>query len=595
MKKKPLFYILLISFWLLNVVSILGLSHYAYQRSMHLQIEALEDDLEHQLQLFETMLPLAWQQPNPTAYLQSLCQSYREETEIYLRVIMPNGEEFGELTQSESSIEALGERIEVQKALQGIEGKSQRFEPTQNQTFLHLSAPVKNGNNEVTYALRASISMKQTELVLSTLKQKLQFASLILLFFFFMISFYISNRITKPIKEMTKLARKFSANDHSSRMPPHSISEINDLAESLNHMSKTLTDNLSTLNEQRVEQQAVLSSMTEGVLAIDRKERIIHMNRAAAEILEIEPKIESKKRFMQELIRNSQLQGFVKRLLFTNKPVSKKIRFNGKANKHLHITGSRLTYPDLQDIGALLVIRDISRVIHLEKVRSDFVANVSHELKTPITSIKGFIETLSSDNFSHDEKTNEYLAIVRQQSERLQFIVDDLLTLSRLERKEGFILKKAESINEIISTAISLCQLNAKKQNIRILVECDEKLSGFINANLIEQAIVNLLTNAIKYSNSDAAIVVRAHEKESSTHIEVADEGFGIEARHHDRLFERFYRIDSGRSRHLGGTGLGLSIVKHIIQCHDGEIQLDSTPGKGSTFTLVLPNAETNN
>ena len=595
MKKKPLFYILLISFWLLNVVSILGLSHYAYQRSMHLQIEALEDNLEHQLQLFESMLPLAWQQPNPMTYLQSLCQSYREETEIYLRVIMPNGEEFGELTQSESSIEALGERIEIQRALQGIEGKSKRFEPTKNQTFLHLSAPVKNGNNEVTCALRASISMKQTELVLSALKQKLQLASLILLLFSFLISFYISNRITKPIKEMTKLARKFSANDHSSRMPPHSISEINELAESLNHMSKNLTDNVSTLNEQRVEQQAVLSSMTEGVLAIDRKERIIHMNRAAAEILEIDPKIDSKKRFMQELIRNSQLQEFVQRLLFTNKPVSKKIRFNGKANKHLHITGSRLTYPDLQDIGALLVIRDISRVIHLEKVRSDFVANVSHELKTPITSIKGFIETLSSDSFSHDEKTNEYLAIVRQQSERLQLIVDDLLTLSRLERKEGYILKKEESISEIISTAISVCQLNAKKQNIRILVECDEKLSGLINGNLIEQAIVNLLTNAIKYSNPETTIVIRAHEKESSLHIEVADEGFGIESRHHDRLFERFYRIDSGRSRHLGGTGLGLSIVKHIIQNHDGEIQLDSTPGKGSTFTLSIPNEETEN
>jgi two-component system phosphate regulon sensor histidine kinase PhoR len=239
------------------------------------------------------------------------------------------------------------------------------------------------------------------------------------------------------------------------------------------------------------------------------------------------------------------------------------------------------------------VIRDISRVHHLEKVRSDFVANVSHELKTPITSIKGFIETLSSDSFSHDEKTHEYLAIVRQQSERLQFIVDDLLTLSRLERKEGYIMKKTASIYEVILTAISLCQLNAKKQNIYIQTECDEKLSGFINANLIEQALVNLLSNAIKYSDPDTTIVVRAHEKESSIHIEVADQGFGIEARHHDRLFERFYRIDAGRSRHMGGTGLGLSIVKHIIQNHKGTIQLDSVPGKGSTFTIMLPNAET--
>ena len=176
--------------------------------------------------------------------------------------------------------------------------------------------------------------------------------------------------------------------------------------------------------------------------------------------------------------------------------------------------------------------------------------------------------------FQHDEKTNEYLNIVRQQSERLQFIVDDLLTLSRLERKDGHILKKEESINcRYHFNSNFTLPIECKKKNIQILVECDEKLSWFINGNLIEQAIVNLLTNAIKYSNPETTIVVRAHEKESSLHIEVADEGFGIESRHHDRLFERFYRIDSGRSRHLGGTGLGLSIVKHIIQNHDGEIQ----------------------
>ena len=452
--------------------------------------------------------------------------------------------------------------------------------------LLHLSIPLRNKSNEITSVLRASASLKEMESTLSDFKESLYLTCSLLLFISFILSYFICTRITKPIKELVHIARKISGKNYESRVPLQPIKEMNELAESLNHISETLTDNLSTLNEQEAEQKAVLSSMNEGILAIDRKERIVHMNKAAYAILEIDPNMSIHRRLMQEIIRNSQVQEFAKRLLLTNNTISKQIKYLGNTEKYLQINGSQLTYPDKEDIGALIVIRDVSNVRYLEKIRSDFVSNVSHELKTPITSIRGFVETLSSENFKHDEKTREYLNIIHQQSQRLQTIVDDLLTLSRLERKDGHVVKKENSIADTISTAISICQLDADKNNIQIAWKCEDNLTALINRNLIEQALVNVINNAIKYSDPNKKISINAFKQDSEIQIEIADEGFGIELKHHDRLFERFYRIDSARSRNMGGTGLGLSIVKHIIQNHNGKIEFKSTPGEGSTFKI---------
>jgi two-component system phosphate regulon sensor histidine kinase PhoR len=221
-------------------------------------------------------------------------------------------------------------------------------------------------------------------------------------------------------------------------------------------------------------------------------------------------------------------------------------------------------------------------------VRADFVANVSHELKTPITSIQGFIETLLSDDWAHEPDARRFLEIISQQTDRLNAIIDDLLTLSRLEQKQQHMPLAETRLAPILSNAINLCQIQAQKKQITISTHGARDLSIPANAPLLEQAILNLLANAIHYSDPEKNIQIWVKEERGTVAISIIDQGVGIDPSHLDRLFERFYRVDTARSRSLGGTGLGLSIVKHIVQAHNGTVEVESSLGKGSTFTIRL-------
>lgn len=352
-------------------------------------------------------------------------------------------------------------------------------------------------------------------------------------------------------------------------------------------MSDQLSNTLASLSEQRNEQQAVLASMDEAVLAIDKRERIIHMNRVGGEILGANHKT-TKRALIEQVVPFANLQEFIKSVLSSPEPLSRDITLTGKTEMQVQANGRALLDAENNSIGALIVLRDVTQLRHLETVRADFLANVSHELKTPITSIKGFVETLLSDDWNHEPDIIRFLEIINQQSGRLNAIIDDLLTLSRLEQKDGHVMAEPTQLHATIETAIHLCQLQAGKK-IRIDCVCPEDLEISVNGPLIEQALVNLIVNAIKYSEEDKKILVLAEQVENSVTIYVKDEGFGIEQKHQDRLFERFYRVDTARSRKLGGTGLGLSIVKHIVQVHEGTIRVESKPGSGSTFIITLP------
>jgi two-component system phosphate regulon sensor histidine kinase PhoR len=237
------------------------------------------------------------------------------------------------------------------------------------------------------------------------------------------------------------------------------------------------------------------------------------------------------------------------------------------------------------------VLHDITRTRQLEEVRRDFVANVSHELKTPVTSIKGFVETLLEGALDEPEQIRRFLEIISRHSDRLNAIIEDLLSLSRLEedsekRKLSF---ETTGIRVTLVSAIELSKLKADQKHIAVELDCTKDLTAKINAALIEQAALNLIDNAIKYSQDHSKVKVRAMKTESEVLIQVSDEGCGIPTDHQERIFERFYVVDKGRSRKLGGTGLGLSIVKHIADVHGGYVKVESVIGKGSTFTIHLP------
>jgi len=237
------------------------------------------------------------------------------------------------------------------------------------------------------------------------------------------------------------------------------------------------------------------------------------------------------------------------------------------------------------------VLHDVTRLRKLERIRSDFVANVSHELKTPITSIKGFVETLLDGAMHQPEDTERFLRIVAAQSDRLNEIIEDLLTLSRLEQdtqRAGISLQRGR-IRDVLEAAVGVCELKASEKNVAVKLTCDAELRAEINAAMLEQAVVNLISNAVKYSPEGAAVLLEATADLSELVIRVRDHGCGIGLEHLPRLFERFYRVDKARSRKLGGTGLGLAIVKHIAQAHGGRAAVDSTPNEGSAFSLHLP------
>ena len=233
----------------------------------------------------------------------------------------------------------------------------------------------------------------------------------------------------------------------------------------------------------------------------------------------------------------------------------------------------------------------MTRIHRLEGVRRDFVANVSHELKTPVTSIKGFVEALIDTGLDDADRTHRYLGIVAKHADRLNAIIDDLLILSRLEEdvdNREITFEKA-SLCEIAQSSIELSALKAADKSVRVRLVCEQDVYANVNTPLLEQAIVNLIDNAIKYSNPDSEVTVHVEQMDQKALIEVVDNGCGIPDAHQERLFERFYVVDKGRSRKLGGTGLGLAIVKHIVQVHNGQVAVRSQVGSGSTFTIYLP------
>ncbi len=233
----------------------------------------------------------------------------------------------------------------------------------------------------------------------------------------------------------------------------------------------------------------------------------------------------------------------------------------------------------------------MTRLQRLENIRRDFVANVSHELKTPITAIKGSVETLLGGAVEDEENAQRFLEIIARQSDRLNAIIEDLLALSRIEQgeeQEGLVRTKTQ-LRSVFLNTLQACQLKAQEKQVVLEMDCPDDIEIMINAPLLEQALVNLIDNAIKYSSQNDRVLFTAEQTDASVVIKVRDWGSGISQEHLPRLFERFYRVDKARSRKLGGTGLGLAIVKHIVQSHNGHIAVESSLGQGSTFTIQLP------
>ncbi|MGC3969966.1 MAG: ATP-binding protein [Pirellulales bacterium] len=279
----------------------------------------------------------------------------------------------------------------------------------------------------------------------------------------------------------------------------------------------------------------------------------------------------------------------VDQLLATKKPQEQDIVFRQADERVLQIRGTLLADAHGLGFGAVFVLNDVSRLRRLENMRRDFAANVSHELKTPITSIKGFVETILDG--ATPEDTERFMRIIARQADRLDAIIDDLLSLSRIEKEAeaSDIMLTPTRLKEILAGAVHDCHLKADERGVTFDMDCSDEAKARVNALLLQQAVRNLLENAVKYSDAGGVVQLRVETLPEEVRISVSDRGCGIAPEHHARLFERFYRVDKARSRKLGGTGLGLAIVKHIVLAHRGRVTVESALGKGSKFTIHLP------
>ncbi|MCE9632048.1 MAG: HAMP domain-containing protein [Planctomycetia bacterium] len=406
--------------------------------------------------------------------------------------------------------------------------------------------------------------------------------------------YVLARRVARPVEELSDATARMAAGDISGPIPTADVAEIADLSAALTRLREQLVERGLTIGRQGTQQEAVLGSMIEGVLAIDARQRIVGINRAAADLLAVEIE-HAVRRPLQEVIRNPDLRRFALKAIDCRDPVEDDLVLGGARDRTIRLRGTALR--DVSgDGGAVIVLNDVTDVQRLENVRRDFVANVSHELKTPIASIKGFVETLLDGAMDDPADTRRFLGIVARQADRLAAIIEDLLALSRIEQSEGAgnLPVETVAVAGVLAAAVGDCGPRAVERGVALEISCPDELTAAVNAPLLEQAVINLIDNAIKYTASGKSVWLSAVAEEAevgagSLVIRVRDEGCGIAAEHLPRLFERFYRVDKARSRNLGGTGLGLSIVKHIVQAHGGAVAVESELGVGTTFTIRMP------
>jgi two-component system phosphate regulon sensor histidine kinase PhoR len=377
------------------------------------------------------------------------------------------------------------------------------------------------------------------------------------------------------------------------RFPVGESGEFAVLADALGEATEQSASRIRDLQTEQRYWEALFSTMRDGVMSIDAAARIVSINRAAAELLGLTAHSELVGRSLYAVLRNAELNAYVRDLLSDDGVVTANVTAGGvdSIERVLQVSGVRFHITTDADPGGLIVLRDVTRLQRLETLRTDFVANVSHELKTPLAALQGSLETLTDCIENDPAGASRFLAMLERQSHRMHAIIDDLLTLSRLEDEDAGVPGDAPTPGDLKTTierAIAMCRPRIDARELT--VDCDvAPLSLVARHRLLEQVYVNLVDNAAKYSPEHGTITIRADVSGDHVTVSVADEGVGIPRQHHERVFERFYRVDKSRDRQTGGTGLGLSIVKHIVRLHGGTVQLDTARSVGCCILVRLP------
>jgi len=591
-KRSTLLWQLYGSALVMILLSVGSVAFLAFEVFRHVQFRSTEDQLKNQALLVESVTGDKLSAKD-SAWIDGLCKRAGEKSSVRITVMLPSGEVLGD---SAESLERMPERArdrtdrpEIKAAATGEVGVALRRSVALDRTLMYVAVPVIR-NSQVVGMVRTATTVPEPGQMLPGAYSWVGLTLVAIALISALWTLRTSRKISKPIAGLREAVARFAGGDLHYRSDVAGAYELAQLALGLNNMALQLHEKLAKITRQRNELEALLSAMMEAVLVLDTRERLVRVNKSAEVLFGLHDGKLMGRNFL-EVIRHTDLHEFVKKALASESPVESEIRLLGDPDRILRGHGTTLIDAEGHRVGALVVLHDITRIKRLEQIRKDFVANVSHELRTPITSIKGYLETLKEGAIDDPENALRFLDTIIKHTDRLSLIIDDLLSLSRLEKEvdRGDVKLADGSVCAVLEAAIKTCAERAEARNVSVTLDCDSEATARINPNLLEQALVNLLDNAIKYSDAGSCVLLTAGPSGGEMVIKVTDQGCGIPKESLTRIFERFYRVDKGRSRGKGGSGLGLSIVKHIANAHQGRVEVKSSPGTGSTFSLHLP------
>jgi two-component system phosphate regulon sensor histidine kinase PhoR len=560
--------------------------------SIRIQAESLaeiERSLQARAQLLEEIVASSLTAQGSDD-IQARIQSLGDQLGTRLTVLGKDGRVLADSQEQPRNMSNHGSRPEVLAARSQGSGSSVRLSDTLGTEMMYFALPVF-ANGQLTGYVRTALSTASVDLRLEGLRYLVMGTAGLAAVVALIIGFFLTRSVIRPLSEMTAVAESIASGNYDWQLPDTSRKdEIGKFESALSQMALSSRNRMEKIIANRNELAAILGGMVEGVVAVDVEQSILHMNSVSGGMLGASPE-ESLGKKIWDVTKVKEVADVLTDVLKGGTEIKRKLRITGTPRDEvIEMHSSPLLDGDGKVTGAIVVLHDVTELHRLENVRKDFVGNVSHELKTPITAVRALAETLMDDSEMDSAVRKRFLGKIREQSFRLSSIVTDLLTLSRLESEGGAIQFSELDLRETVRASVKALQSTGEGRGVQVESDLrDAPIQILGDEEALGQMVTNLLDNALKYTPEGGRVWVQLRAEGQWAIVEVHDTGIGIEPAEQERIFERFYRVDKARSRELGGTGLGLSIVKHIARTHKGDVTVESSLGAGSSFIIRLP------
>jgi two-component system phosphate regulon sensor histidine kinase PhoR len=576
--KGKLFFKILISYLVIVVLSFLVLNSFIKDELRNVLTGKIERELLAYSRLIDLTSPR-----EISAQLQQIAAISNSRVTL----IDTGGKVLADSQLEASTMDNHLNRPEVQEARVRGDGRTTRYSKSDDTEMFYVAVALKNGEKMIGY-VRLARTLDDVKKTVDDVYASFFLALLITSVLAVMLALFFSYHFTKPVRTLEKFTEKLRRGEPSGTLILQTSDETKVLADNINYLVEELQGQIRLANEEKSKLMTAFTSMTEGVLILDAGDKIEFISPALSTILH-ESYGDVAGKTLLAAFRNVELHKAFHRFKLSRETVSVDTTLGGIDPVIMNVSISQVHgYPGEEKV--MVVFHDVTRLKKLERIRTDFVANVTHEIRTPLAAIIGYLETLQAGAIQNEQDTQRFLGIMLKQAQRLNRLVEDLMTISKVELGEAHFHFEPVSLKDIIDSVMPLLDAKAEAKRITIDNTVGEglpSLSG--DRDRLNQVFVNLLDNAIKFTPEDGRVMLAAEQKESGVVVSITDTGSGIPREEIQRLGERFYRVDKTRSRELGGTGLGLSIVKHLMQAHGGKMEIESQLGRGTKVSLFFP------